>query len=206
MTATLTPQQISDLAEIGNIGAGNAASGLSELIHRKCVISIPEVAHLTVQGIRELCDAKNALVVTISLRILGDIPADVLVITKRASARRVVQYATDAPVRITQTDWDFNSMTALKQIGERVTEAFAHAFNEFLQSTPTLTMPEIFIDSWHGGLQALFERLCEGEDEPLVISSDFFDDERTFDGQFLCIMNAAATNEVLGRLDAMRDA
>ena len=42
----LGTEQIADLMEVGNIGAGNAASALSDLIHRRCVIDIPQITYV----------------------------------------------------------------------------------------------------------------------------------------------------------------
>ena len=199
----LTSQQLEDLMEAGNIGAGNAATRLSTATRRKCGIDIPTVSHVTLDDIRQQFDEKNTFAVTICLRILGDLPAVVVVMTKRIAAHRIIRYMTE--VDVSRTTWSLTSQMALKQIGEQVTRAFAESLHRFLNAKPTLTMPEIIIDSWSGGLNALAGQLGDDSQEKLMIHSTFFDDERTFSGKFLYVMNQDSVGEILRRLTALRE-
>ena len=79
----LEPDQIADLMEIGNIGAGNAASKLSDLIRRRCVIDIPQITYVTSEDIRRILDMEDAFVVMMHIKIMGDIPATMFVVMKR---------------------------------------------------------------------------------------------------------------------------
>ena len=176
---------------------------MSELTERRCLTDIPNVEYLTVKGLKELCDT-DALLVTISLKILGDVVSDVIVIMQRSDAPRLVSYVTKAENQVNRTDWNFTAQAALKQIGERVTTAFARAFSEFLQTKPVLTRPLVTIDAWQGGIKRMFTRLYDGAEQVLVLHTVFSDAERTFEGRVLCIMQQASATEVLRRLDVLR--
>jgi len=105
----LDADQIADLIEVGNIGAGNAASRLSDLIHRRCIIDIPEISYMSTQEVCRILDMENSFVVMMHIKIMGDIPATMFVVLKRAYAQTIVRYMTNEGLDPTGKDLDFTA-------------------------------------------------------------------------------------------------
>ena len=95
----LNEEQLDSLKEVGNVGAGHAASELAQLIGRKCIVSIPELICIDSSGIDELVEDPDAMVVALHMNMMGDIPAEMLVLTRRPHAQRMLDYMspTSAP-------------------------------------------------------------------------------------------------------------
>ena len=196
----LDPDQIDDLKEIGNVGSGNAASRLSDLIRRRCVIDIPQIAYMTTDDVRRVLDMEDSYVVVMHIKIMGDIPATMFVVMKRAYAQTIVRYMTQDALDPSGKDFSFTAQFALKQLGEILTKSFFDSIHEMLMAKAKYAMPEIIIDSWSAAKESLFARLSDGEGQYLLVHSTFFDPEKTFVGKFIYALSVDSQGVVLNRI------
>ena len=166
----LTEDQINDFQEVGNIGAGNAASRLSDLIHHPCTINIPEVRYLNPEEVKTTFETESAFAVAILIKVMGDIPAVMLVIMKRIYAHKVVEHMTRASGMITGKDFSFTAKVALKQLGELLTKSFSDSIAQFLRTKAKFAMPEIIIDTWTMTIDTVLQRKLadDGYESPKV--------------------------------------
>ncbi|HDT15501.1 MAG TPA: CheY-P-specific phosphatase CheC, partial [Firmicutes bacterium] len=80
MGGYLTEFQSDALKELGNVGAGNAATALSQLLGRDITLSIPKVDVLPVEEIVTKVPSRGTIVAAVYLKIFGEIPARSLII------------------------------------------------------------------------------------------------------------------------------
>jgi chemotaxis protein CheC len=195
----LTEDQINDLMEVANIGVGNAAAHLSDLIHHRCVIEIPGVIYLDVPSIKRMLDQQNSYAVALHMRIMGDVPALMFVIMRRIYAQAIVNrmLKTNEPMG---RDLSFTAQFALKQLGELLTTSFSDAISNFLKSKAKYSMPQILVDMWSTALDAILAQIQPPHEEQLVIRSAFFDPEKTYEGQFVYILNPESQRAILHRI------
>lgn len=62
------------LREIGNIGAGHAATSLSKLLNKKIDMKVPDVQIVTFDEMMEMAGGADNIVAGVFLRIEGDVP------------------------------------------------------------------------------------------------------------------------------------
>ena len=79
------------LTEIGNIGAGNATTALSQLINARIDMRVPKVELLTFAELAEVIGGAETLVAGILLSLEGDIQGSMLFILESNAARLLVQ-------------------------------------------------------------------------------------------------------------------
>ncbi len=201
-TVKLPQEQIEDLMEVGNIGAGNAASGLSDLIHHRCVIDIPMVSYVNTEGIKKVLEMEDSFVVTLHIKIMGDIPALMFVVMKRIYAQTIVKYMTREGIEAVGRNFNFTAQFALKQLGELLTKSFFDAINQLLMTKAKYAMPEIIMDNWTSAVDAIIKLVGNSnkEVEHLFIHSSFFDPEKTFEGKFVYVLNIESQKIILNRL------
>ena len=58
----LSPAQLDALKEIGNIGAGNSATALSQVINRRIDMNVPKVALVPLEAVPDLVGGPDAIV------------------------------------------------------------------------------------------------------------------------------------------------
>ncbi len=89
--SNLSAMQIDTLREVGNIGTGNAATALSQLLNKKVDMTVPSINILPFNKVFESV-GEDQIVVGVILRILGDIPGNILfVFDKKTSSGHGVQ-------------------------------------------------------------------------------------------------------------------
>ena len=74
----LTPEWLDALKEIVNIGVGNAATALSQLIDNKIMMTVPVIDVLPFGELSEASGGGDAYVAGVYLRITGAISGDIL--------------------------------------------------------------------------------------------------------------------------------
>ena len=86
----MSEQQFDVLKEIGNIGAGNAATALSKLINKKVDMSVPVVKLCDFDEITEFVGSEDTIMVGILLGIEGDINGMMMFLFDKASCSNLV--------------------------------------------------------------------------------------------------------------------
>ena len=72
--ASLSPVQMDALREIGNVGAGNSATALSQIINRRIDMDVPRVSIVPLEEVPELVGGPDTMVVGVFLRVYGKAP------------------------------------------------------------------------------------------------------------------------------------
>lgn len=81
----LTELQVDAVRELGSIGAGHAATALSQLAGCPVGITVPEASVVAVTRMPQLFGGPEALVGAVLSRLLGDVRGSVLFVAPRAS-------------------------------------------------------------------------------------------------------------------------
>jgi chemotaxis protein CheC len=79
----LTPQQLDAIGEVGSIGAGHAATALSQLLGRAVDIDVPVVRMLPVDEVPTVFGGPENLVGAVYSQMLGDISGGLLFMVPR---------------------------------------------------------------------------------------------------------------------------
>ena len=74
----LTPNQLDALLEIGNVGAGNSATALSQIVNKKIDMNVPKVSIIPIEDVPELVGGPDSLIVAVFLRVYGKAPGNIL--------------------------------------------------------------------------------------------------------------------------------
>ncbi len=201
----LSEEQIENLMEVANIGSGNAASQISELIHERCLISLPQVAYSDFKTIEEIMNLNDSYVAALHIKIMEDIPADILVAIKRSYAHFIVKHLTKGSVDTSVSDLTFTAQFTLKQMGELMTRAFSKAINEFLLTDSTYKLPEIILDTWTTTTDFIYKKLTRPDELQMIVHCAFSNPEKNYDGKFVYILNQYAQKTILDRIELLLD-
>jgi len=205
----LTDDQIDSLKEVGNVGAGHAASELARLTGRKCLVSVPELIVGGFQEIKKTCQLPDAVTVGLHMRIMGDIPASMLVITERKHAERILAAMQEVEGTVpgqppAGPPDEITFLLALKQLGEVLTHSFSDAITEFLGDRKNAgPIPEIVMEDWSSAVEALGARPDAGGNDQMAIRADFSDCTKSFKGRFVYVLNPEAQTKILERIDKL---
>jgi len=86
----LSNLQVDALREIGNIGAGNAATALAQMINTRIEMNVPNVSILEFNKVPELIGGADTYVVGIYLTVSGSAPGSIVFLIPVEQACRLV--------------------------------------------------------------------------------------------------------------------
>ena len=92
-------QQVTDnyydvLKEIGNIGAGNAMTALSQMLQCKVDMKVPQVRLLEFSEVGDLMGGEEQIMAGVYLGVEGDITGSMMFMVEEHSARHLLQKIT----------------------------------------------------------------------------------------------------------------
>ena len=92
-------QQVTDnyydvLKEIGNIGAGNAMTALSQMLQCKVDMKVPQVRLLEFSEVGDLMGGEEQIMAGVYLGVEGDITGSMMFMVEEHSARHLIQKIT----------------------------------------------------------------------------------------------------------------
>lgn len=137
--------QLDVLKEIGNIGAGNAATALAKLLNRKIDMDVPRTKILGFQEVSETLGGAELPVVGILLKVSGDLTGNIMFILQQKAACMLVNMLMGRPLDEVH---DFSEMeiSALKEIGNILAGSYLSALSSLTNLTIMPSVPDLAID------------------------------------------------------------
>lgn len=193
----LDDMQYDVLKEIGNIGAGNATTALSQMLSLRMDMSVPNVALMEFKDISNFVGAEDELVVGILLGLEGDVEGMMMFLFDMNSARNLVNKLMCCDGN---ESYDFTEMelSALNEIGNIVAGSYLTALSTLTQMKIISTIPSMSIDMVGALLSVPATEYGKYGDKILLIQSKF--GEHDVSGYFLLIPELESYEKILSSL------
>ena len=195
----LTALQLDALREIGNVGAGNAATALSQILNRKIGMTVPTVSILPLGDVPDVVGGPDAMVAGVYLRVFGFAPGSILFLLPRDSAYYLVDMLMGREGGATVS---LNSMdeSALMEIGNILAGSYLNALSCFTQFTMLPSIPALAIDMAGAILSVILSQLGQMGDHALVIETEFSTENDGVSGHFFLIPDPGSLSSILSAL------
>ena len=176
--------------EIGNIGAGNAASALAGLLNRRITMSVPDAAVVPFSSILGMLDGPETLVAGVLIDFSGQLNGYIMLLLGMKDALAMVTQALGEPARdVTAPDFALNDMECdtLLEIANILVGSFLSAISSFTGLNVRPTVPQIAIDML--GAIISFATIEYGKigDTVLLLNTQFNDIAGDISGHFFLI-------------------
>ena len=135
--------------EIGNIGAGNAASALAGLLNRRISMTVPDASVVPFSSILSALEGPETLVAGVLIDISGDLNGYILMLLGMKDAMSMVSQALGVPVRdVTAPDFVLGDLECdtLLEISNILVGSFLSAISSFTGLSIRPSVPQIAID------------------------------------------------------------
>lgn len=190
------------LREIGNIGAGNATTALSQMLNQKMDMSVPKVALIPFNHISEIMGDEDQTVVGILLGFEGDVHGMMMFLFDTKSAHHLVNTLMMQDVENgveAGSEFSEMEMSALNEIGNIVSGSYLTAISKLTNLKMISTVPEMTIDMIGALLSVPASEFGKYGDKLLLIQSQF--GEMDFvNGYFLMIPELESYDVLLDSL------
>ena len=188
----LDAKQLDALREVANIGAGHAATALSQLTNRRILVEVPTVR---VGGLPEESSDAGGDYATVRMQILGDVTGETLQVFPNDTARRIAGILTGADGGVAETFGDMER-SALVEAGNIVAGAYLNALSDFMGMLLLMSVPTMKL-----GTGAITEAspAAGGGARALVLETRFRmeGDTDALDGQFVLVPDPPSVRAIL---------
>ncbi|OUM96959.1 MAG: CheY-P-specific phosphatase CheC [Thermobacillus sp. ZCTH02-B1] len=173
------------LKEVGNIGAGHAATALSRILNQPVDMSVPTVSLVPFEEIADRVGGSEQVVIAVFLRVEGDAPGNMFFIIREDSARRLLKHL----LSIDPEEGAFSEMelSALNEIGNILAGSYLSSLADFTGLNLTPTVPSLAIDMAGAILSYGLLQFGQMGDAALLIETKFLEGRDTVEGQFFLI-------------------
>lgn len=184
------------LREIGNIGAGHAATALSALLKQEIHMEVPSVRVASFDEIADIVGGAEQVVIGVFLRMEGEIPGNIFLLLSVQSAKRLLETIMGADEN---TDM-FSEMeiSAISEIGNILASSYISSMSDFMKKEMYVSVPAVTIDMAGAILTVGLIPMGEISDLALVVETELLQGEREIQG-YLFLMPDPGTIEAMFR-------
>ena len=186
------------LKEIGNIGAGNAMTALSQMLRCKVDMQVPQVKLLDFAEVGEIMGGEEQIMVGVFLGVEGDITGSMMFLVEQASAKHLIN---KIMMGMAPEGDEFTEMelSAMKEVGNIITGAYLNSLSSLTNLKIFPTPPQLTVDMACAILSVPAIYFGTMGDKILLIQSQFYD-EVEIDGYFILIPDLDSYSKILTSL------
>lgn len=186
------------LKELGNIGAGNAMTALSQMLGCKVDMRVPQIKLLEFKEVGALMGGEEQIMVGVFLGVEGDITGSMMFLVEEKSAKHLIS---KLMMGMASEGDEFTEMelSAMKEVGNIITGAYLNSLSVITNLKIYPTPPELAVDMAGAILSVPAIEFGVMGDNILLIQSQFFD-EVQIDGYFILIPDLSSYSKILGSL------
>lgn len=190
------------LREIGNIGAGNAMTALSQMLQCKVDMQVPQVKLLEFKDVGALMGGEEQIMVGIYLAVEGDITGSIMFLVKQDSAKHLVDKIMMGMGGSEGPGLNEMELSAMKEVSNIITGAYLNSLSALTNLKIYPSPPELAVDMAGAILSVPAIEFGAIGDKILLIQSQFYDDTM-IDGYFILIPDLESYAKILRSLGIM---
>ncbi|MBU3190720.1 chemotaxis protein CheC [Clostridium bowmanii] len=191
----LSAMQLDVLQEVGNIGAGNAATSLSELLNEKVDMAVPSVNIIPFDDIFSEIGVEE-VVIGVIVRVLGDIPGNILFTFEKEAALKIISTLMgEKQEQITEI-----GSSALCEIGNIISSSYMNAISKLTNLTLLPSVPAVALDMMGAILSTTFIESGQFDEYVLDLETQFLQENQKVSGHFYYIPMPGSLEKILNSL------
>ncbi|GFZ84019.1 CheY-P phosphatase CheC [Paenibacillus marchantiophytorum] len=191
--------QMDVLKEVGNIGAGHAATALSTLLDKPIDMLVPKVRMLPFEEICESVGGAETVVLAIFLRVDGDAPGNMFFILNLDAAKNMLRDLIGMNIQ-DQEEYSELELSALNEIGNILAGSYLSSLADFTNLNMQPTVPALAIDMAGAILSYGLLQFGQMGDQALLIDTKFLEGDNEVQGHFFLIPDPESFGKIFSAL------
>ena len=195
---TLGAVQIDALREVSNIGAGHAATALSQMTGATIMISVPRLNVVPLEEVSLQIAPPEEPVAAVLMHMLGDLTGRTLLVFPRPTAIRLAELMLRRPEG-SSTALGELEQSAIKEAGNILSGQYMNALSEFMGMVLLPSPPSLAVDMSQAVLSTAFLQFGGITDRIVCVESEFYLKEigERLRGFFLLLPDAPSLQAIL---------
>jgi chemotaxis protein CheC len=195
---SLKALQLDALREVANIGAGHAATALSQMTGGTIMISVPQINIARLEDVPPQIAAPEEPVAAVLMNMLGDLTGRTLLVFPKPTAMRLSELMLRRP-QGSSKDLGVLEQSAIKEAGNILSGAYMNALSDFMGLMLLPSPPSLAIDMSTAVMTTAYLQFGSDKDYVFCVESEFFmqDLNEKLRGFFLLLPDFASLQAIL---------
>lgn len=195
----LSEMQIDALRETGSIGAGHAATALSQLVGHPIDIDVPTLDVVEIAQVPSVFGGPETLVGAVYVRFLGDLGGSMLFVAARASSLSLVDLMRSRPIG-TAKSFGADEGALVTHVAQILVSAYLAAVGRLADLNILPSKPSFALDMAGAILEAVTSEIGLRAEIAVLQRTRFRDDETAVDAYLFFLPDPDSLEVLLGRL------
>jgi len=193
--------QLDALRETANIGAGHAATALSQMTGNTIMIKVPSISISSMEELPTQFSPEEEPVAAVLMHMLGDLSGRTLLVFPRPTVMRLAELMLRRPVGSSLALGELER-SAIKEAGNILSGAYMNALSDFLGMLLLPSPPSLVIDMSPAVLTSALGEFSPDPDAILCVESEFMltESNQGLRGFFLLLPDPASLQVMLRAL------
>ena len=195
---SLKALQLDALREVANIGAGHAATALSQMINSTIMISVPTINVSRLEDVPPQITSPEEPVAAVLMHMMGDLTGRTLLVFPKATAHRLAELMLRRPSG-SSTELGEMEQSAIKEAGNILSSAYMNALSDFMGMMLIPSPPQLAIDMSAAVLTTAYLQFGTDRDYVFCVETqfNFVAEDETLQGHFLLVPDFASLRAIL---------
>ncbi len=195
---SLKPNQLDALREVANIGAGHAATALSQMTGCTIMISVPTINIARLEDVPPQVSGPEEPVAAVLMHMLGDLTGRTLLVFPKPTAIRLSELMLRRPHGSSKDLGDLEQ-SAIKEAGNILSGAYMNALSDFMGLMLLPSPPSLAVDMSDAVLTTAYLQFGSDRDYVFCVESEFYlqDIGERLRGFFLLLPDYASLQAIL---------
>jgi chemotaxis protein CheC len=197
---SLNPNQLDALREVANIGAGHAATALSQMVGETIMISVPTISVAPLGDVPPQVAAPDEPLAVVLMQMVGDLTGRTLLVFPRRTAQRIAGMLMRRPAPADARTFSEMEQSAIKEAGNILSSAYMNALSEFMGMLLLPSPPSLAVDMSNAVLTTTYLQFGSTDrDYVFCVESEFLmnDTAEKLRGFFLLLPDPASLQAIL---------
>ena len=198
----LKESQLDAMREVANIGAGHAATALSQMTNRTIMISVPQVKVKPLEDACDIVGEPDDVIASVLMHMMGDLTGRAMVIFPEPAAKVLCDFLLRRERGTTKVFGEMEQ-SALKEAGNILASAYLNALSDFMGMMLVPSVPSLVIDLSGAVLTSAHLNFGHDRDYAFCVETSFRVEgtEDRLGGHFLLLPDSASLRSIF---DAIR--
>lgn len=190
--------QLDALREVANMGAGHAATALSQLTKNRIMVSVPRLQIVPLEDVPEMLGNADEVVAAVLMHMLGDLTGRTLLIFPRDAAMRLSEILLRREPGSSSVFGELEK-SAIKEAGNILCAAYMNALADFMGMMLLPSVPSLVIDLCAAVLTSAQTNFGSDREWVFSIETEFLmgEHQSTVAGHFLLLPDVPALEVIL---------
>ena len=164
-----SPIQLDVIKELANVGGGNAATSISQLVDKFINMSVPTIEILDYNEVFTEIIAEDQMVIAVTLRMIGDANGNFLFVCTEENAEKLVSMMLPQEMEMS-AEVEYSAVSELVNI---LVTSYLNAISKMLDINLISSVPALALDMFGAILSSAYMDSEQFDENVMIIKNEF---------------------------------